>query len=604
MSSYKGEIDGRKRRELVEKGFQEATRKITDISSAIDRKLRQLRPNGRLVSHQIKRDAGGVVAYTDFSDGNTRVQLATTVKVLEGTGQVLPYVIGHYGLYTGEARPLTMPVSGPSAQQYIDVAAEKLVAFITPDPAVTRTLTRKIDVVAAQVQSALSGRVVSFDLTGTHAVNGVVLKKYRVQAKSGNYWGNPVGSFEIEAKAEDRSFTVSILPIGASTRLKDSRYSTKDAAERIVEALKVPGLATPAPTPTSAPTPTPTPAPTPTPTPSVGGVTPHIRAVLRALRSNIEYPGTLGAAAETEINKVLSGAAPSVTLSVSKIVPVAPTMQSDAASVQSLARKVQDQFKNGTAQVGNVTLTQKVTLKYRAQVVNLLLTVPGGASLPGPTNPSVDLAGSVAEYFARGSKGALPAKITSFIVDVEVTVSRQGGRLAHTTRTAGATTFSNLVWISDVGAAFRSVREEELAEHGHREGYPGTIAAKSGYTVRTKDPMTQAAAFAWAHKDVDRNDKWDSDALAVPVTRGTALSTDKVTVTVTARDEKEALRQAQMRIYATGRFPPNADVVVSELVSKKVSETARTKTFEVTGTRKAVMTGKVDGWLFYGWAPE
>jgi hypothetical protein len=59
-----------------------------------------------------------------------------------------------------------------------------------------------------------------------------------------------------------------------------------------------------------------------------------------------------------------------------------------------------------------------------------------------------------------------------------------------------------------------------------------------------------------------------------------------------------------MRIYATGRFPPNADVSVTDLVAKKTAETPRTKTFEVTGTRKAVLTGKIEGWLFYGWAPE
>lgn len=180
---------------------------------------------------------------------------------------------------------------------------------------------------------------------------------------------------------------------------------------------------------------------------------------------------------------------------------------------------------------------------------------------------------------------------------------QQYGRLARTTRTAGATTFSNLVWIADVGSAFRSVRQDELEEHGHREGYPGTIAAKSSYTVRAKEPMTSSAAHAFADKDVDKNDKWDSDAFAVPVSKGTALSTDKVTVTVTARDEKEAMRQAKMRIYATGRFPPNADVVVTDLVAKKTAETPRTKTFEVTGTRKAVLTGRIDGWLFYGWAP-
>lgn len=182
--------------------------------------------------------------------------------------------------------------------------------------------------------------------------------------------------------------------------------------------------------------------------------------------------------------------------------------------------------------------------------------------------------------------------------------TQQGGRTARTTRTAGATTFSNLVWIADVGSAFRSVRQDELAEHGHREGYPGTIAAKTSYTVRSKEPMTQAAALAFSDKDVNNNDKWDRQAFAVPVSKSTALSTDKVTVTVTARDEKEAMRQAKMRIYATGRFPPNADVVVTDLVAKKTAETPRTKTFEVTGTRKAVLTGKIDGWLFYGWAPE
>jgi hypothetical protein len=169
--------------------------------------------------------------------------------------------------------------------------------------------------------------------------------------------------------------------------------------------------------------------------------------------------------------------------------------------------------------------------------------------------------------------------------------------VARTTRTAGATTFENLVWISDIGAAFRDA-------YDNRDGYPGTIAAKSTYKVRAKDPMTQEEASAFVEKDIDRNDKWDNDAYAVPVSKGTVLSTDKVTITVTARDEKEALRQAKMRIYATGRFPPNADVAVSDLVAKKTAETSRTKTFEVMGTRKAVLTGKIDGWLFYGWAPS
>lgn len=183
-------------------------------------------------------------------------------------------------------------------------------------------------------------------------------------------------------------------------------------------------------------------------------------------------------------------------------------------------------------------------------------------------------------------------------------VTSSGGRIARTTRTAGATTFENLVWIADVNSAFRHIRQEQLDAYGHRDGYPGTIAAKSKYNIRSRELMTEVQARAFADMDIDRNNKWGSEAFAVPVTKSTVLSTDKVTVTVTARDEREALRQAKMQIYATGRFPPDADVVVSELVSKKIAETPRTETFDVTGTRKVVLAGKIDGWLFYGWAPE
>ena len=329
---------------------------------------------------------------------------------------------------------------------------------------------------------------------------------------------------------------------------------------------------------------------------------------MREIRGlKIGYPGTIGADAVAEIEKVLAGAVPSTTLSTSKIVPVENPMQSDVAALRDIARKVQDQFKNGTAQAGNVTITQKVTLKYRAQVVNLLLTIPSkDARPPGPTDPSVDLAGSVGEYFARGSKGVLPAKVTSFIATVEVTISRQGagGRTAGTVRTAGSTTFENVVWIPSVREAFHTVRSEELKVYGDREGYPGHIGGKHTWQVRSDDIMTEAQARAFANKDVNNNDPWDQAAFALRLTKERVLATDKVTVTVTARDEKEALRQANMRIYATGRIPPKAVVKTSELTSKKVAETPRTVTLEVTGTRKIVADGVTDGWMFYGWVKE
>lgn len=348
---------------------------------------------------------------------------------------------------------------------------------------------------------------------------------------------------------------------------------------------------------------TPTRAPAPVSAPAQD--TPHIRAVLRGLRGlEIEYPGTLGAAAETEINKVLTGAVPSITLSTTKLSQVENPTDPVAVAIQ--ARAFQAQYHGGTTQVGNITITQTVALKYRAQIVNLLLTIPSkDARLPGPTDSSVDLAGSIKEYFARGSKGSLPALVRSLIADVTVTITRQGavGRTAGTTRTAGAADFENMVWIPNVREAFDSVHQDELAEHGHRDGYPGTIAAKSGYAIRVRDPMTERQAHEYVRKDISNNGKWDRNAFAIPVTKERVLATDKITVTVTARDEKEALRQAKMRIYATGRFPPNATAVVSDLVPKKISETARTKTFEVTGTRKVVMADTTDGWLFYGVAP-
>lgn len=599
---YRGEVDERKRREMVEKGYQEATRRVTEISQAIDRKLKQRIPTGRTDTHRVARQEHGqnkVVTWNTLTLGATSVQVATTVRVNAFTGAVEPRVTGHYGLISGTS--LSNPVAADTSAAYIDAAVDALAKFVLPDPTVVRNLTRKIEGVVSEIRAADPKLNLTPAQDGNGQAEGVVIRKYWAE-----YPGMQRGYVRLEIKSGARYLDLSVNPLGWDNTDNKFTATPPQAASRILSYLKVPApVATPAPVVAPAPTPAPPPA---APTPSVGGggVTPHIRAVLRELRGQkIGYPGTLGAAAETEINKVLTGAAPSITLTASKLVPVADAMQSDVRAVQDLARTVQGQYKSGTAQVGSVTLTQKVTLKYRAQVVNLLLTIPSkDARPPGPTDPSVDLAGSVGEYFARGSRGALPAKITSFIAAVEVTVSRQGGRLASTTRTAGATTFENLVWVADVGAAFRSVHQEELASHGHREGYPGTIAAKSTYTVRANEPMTQSAAFAFARKDIDRNDKWDRDAYAVPVSRGTVLSTDKVTVTVTARDEREALRQAKMRIYATGRFPPNADVVVSDLVAKKTAETPRTKTFEVTGTRKAVLTGKTDGWLFYGWAPE
>lgn len=416
---YRGEVDERRRSALVEKGYQEATRKTTEISRAIDQKLRQMFPNGRTETYRIQRVDDNVRTWNSLTLDNSSVQLATTVRVNSTTGAVIPTVWGHYGLQAGKTLP--NPVVGNGAVAYIDAAVDAIFKFVLSDPKVVRNLTRKIEDVVSEVRAANPNLSVTPALDGGGQAKDIVVRKYWV-----SYPGMQRGYFSIQAEKGDRNLDLRVNPLGWDNTDNKFRVPPIKAAATIIAYLKVP-------------------------------------------------------------------------------------------------------------------------------------------------NPKT---------------------------------AAQGGRTAGTTRTAGATTFSNLVWISDVGSAFRSVHQEELAEHGHRDGYPGTIAAKSSYTVRAKEPMTQAEASAFAYKDVNNNDKWDRNAFAVPVSKGTVLSTDKVTVTVTARDEREAVRQAKMRIYATGRFPPNADVVVSDLVAQKTAETPRTKTFDVTGTRKAVLTGKIDGWLFYGWAPE
>jgi hypothetical protein len=328
------------------------------------------------------------------------------------------------------------------------------------------------------------------------------------------------------------------------------------------------------------------PAPAPAPTPGSTSV-PTAQTVVREVRRVVQYPGTLGFPERDLIQKVLTGESSTATLTNSKIIAVPD--QATLTGVLDLARGGLNQFKNTTLQLGDITITQKVTPKLRALFANSVRTVP-----------AENLTGTIEKYFAASST----PQVTSLIFYVELTISKQGGRRASMTRSAGATTFDNLVWNPNISNAFRGIRSDELEEHGHRDGYPGTIAAKSRYEIRASEPMSEAEARAFMNKDVDKNDKWSDRAFAVPVTKERVLATDKVTVTVIARDEKEAQRQAKMRIFATGRFPPNATVATSDFVLKLVSETPRTKTFEVTGTRKVVMDRTTDGWLFYGWAPE
>ena len=148
--------------------------------------------------------------------------------------------------------------------------------------------------------------------------------------------------------------------------------------------------------------------------------------------------------------------------------------------------------------------------------------------------------------------------------------------------------------ISDVKKAFREAVSEAKYERGHG-GYTGTIAEKSDYKVRSHNSMTKQQAFAFADSDIDHNQKW-GPAFAVPVSESQVLKEESLTIEVEAKDEANARRIGALRIKATGRIYPNADVSVEVT---KVQRTDSGK-FTVTGTRKQTQPLQIVGWVFYG----
>lgn len=166
------------------------------------------------------------------------------------------------------------------------------------------------------------------------------------------------------------------------------------------------------------------------------------------------------------------------------------------------------------------------------------------------------------------------------------------------TRTAGGSDFHQFGHGADVKEAYRNAMEDARHEYGHR-GYTGSMAEKNGYEVRSREPMTQADAYKFADRDLEKNDKW-GPAFAVPVTEEKLLKEEKVMVTVEAKNDADAVRQGSIRIKATGRIPPKASIVVEKVVVKKTGGGPRVSTYEVTANRKQVILGQIKGWLFYG----
>lgn len=106
-------------------------------------------------------------------------------------------------------------------------------------------------------------------------------------------------------------------------------------------------------------------------------------------------------------------------------------------------------------------------------------------------------------------------------------------------KVAGGTDFSVTVMRADPASAFNEAVSNARYESGHG-GYTGTIAEKSGYTIRSRTPMSVSEARAFVNKDLDNNDKW-GPAFAVPITRSTKSDgkTKEVVFKVECRTEFE-----------------------------------------------------------------
>ena len=176
---------------------------------------------------------------------------------------------------------------------------------------------------------------------------------------------------------------------------------------------------------------------------------------------------------------------------------------------------------------------------------------------------------------------------------------------AYALRCAGTSSFDSYSEEANVRDAFYDAiaQAREAGEFNEDSGQmenPGSIATKSSYVIRRNDPLPLKEAYEFSRHDFLKSEKW-GPAFAIPVEKPQVRSSEKVTVLVKAKTEKDALREGAMRIKITGRIPPKVVVNVSEPKAEKVAP----GTYEVTGNRELI-TGKgvTVGWLFYGWAAD
>jgi hypothetical protein len=155
-------------------------------------------------------------------------------------------------------------------------------------------------------------------------------------------------------------------------------------------------------------------------------------------------------------------------------------------------------------------------------------------------------------------------------------------RVAARAKQAGSASFEVFIKNKDPKRAFQQAVDDARYESGHG-GYSGTISEKDSFTIRQRDPMSMSAARTFAHKDIDRNDKW-GPAFAIPVGEAKTGKPVRRGLVVEAGDQWDAQHKAQAQAQALFDKEPKSYGEIKILsVKPKEDKTplrAKAKTFQ------------------------
>jgi hypothetical protein len=136
---------------------------------------------------------------------------------------------------------------------------------------------------------------------------------------------------------------------------------------------------------------------------------------------------------------------------------------------------------------------------------------------------------------------------------------------------AGGTDFSVFIQNPDAKAAFNRAVDDAQHESGHG-GYSGTIAEKSGFTIRKHEPMTMDEAHRFVDTDIEKNEKW-GPAYAIPIAEAAKSSEKKFKVKVPGKEEWAVHGEAEKVVRE--KFAPQLQGGVSAVI--KVEKTTKIK---------------------------